>query len=116
MTNANEHYGSHNGSEHLYTVRPFPITYTQGVKDLIENCKAFWLIDIIISYQTSKQVNQERFQVWELKRHRKDSFYVCATNGNKLHLGIKFIPYSDFPFDLATIWLVNDTLLLPHEY
>ena len=116
MTNANEHYGSHNGSEHIYTVRPFPITFTQGVKDMIENCAAYWLIDIIISFQTKKAINRERFQVWELKRYKKDAFYLDATNGNNIHLGNQYIPFSDFPFDKATIWLVNDTLLLPHEY
>lgn len=116
MTNANEHFGSHNGSEHIYSCRPFPITYTDGVRDLIQNCQAYWLIEIIISYQRYEKLNRERFQVWELKRIAGDSFKVYASDGNKNNITSQEIPYSDFPFDTATIWLVNDTLLLPHEY
>ena len=114
--NANDHFGSHNGSENIYACRPFPVTYTDGVRDMIQNCKAYWLIDLIMSYQTYKNVNQENFQVWELKRIEYDCFMVYASDGNNAILTSQEIPYSDFPFDMATIWLVNDTLLLPNEY
>lgn len=116
MTNANEHYGANNGTEHIYSCRPFPITYTDGVRDMIENCKAYWLLDVIISYQYYEKVNKERFQVWDLKRTNGDSFKVYASDGNDNNITSQFIPYSDFPFDKATIWLVNDCIMLPKEY
>ena len=115
-TNANDHFGSHNGSEHIYSCRPFPITYTDGVKELVDNCECYWLIDIIISYQQYRNVNCQPFQVWKLKRFIKDSFNVEATDGNNHRIISQYIPFSDFKFDDATIWLVDSTLLLPNEY
>ena len=116
MTNANDHFGTHNGTEHIYSCRPFPITYTDGVRDMIENCCSYWLIDIILSYQAYERVNSHSFQVWELRRAVGNAFTVEATDGNKHKIASQFIPYSDFPFDMATIWLVDGTLLLPSEY
>ena len=116
MTNANEHYGSGNGTENIYSCRPFPVAYTDGVRDMIENCKAYWLIDLIISHQYYKNANCQPFQVWQLKRANGDSFNVIATNGNNNRIASQHIPFSDFPFDMATIWLVDDTILLPCEY
>lgn len=116
MRNANDHFGSHNGTENIYSCRPFPLTYTDGVKDLAENCKAYWLIDIIVSYQGNKSVNSHSFQVWELKRVKDDSFTILATDGNSHKIASQNIPYSDFPYDMATIWLVDGTMLLPNEY
>ena len=116
MTNANDHFGQHNGSEHIYSCRPFPITYTDGVRDMIQNCQAYWLIDLIISYQQYDKVNQQSFQVWELERVANDYFKIVAKDGNENGIVWQDIPYSDFPFDKATIWLINDCILLPHEY
>lgn len=116
IRNANDHFGSHNGSEHIYSCRPFPLTYTDGVKDLVHNCSAYWFIDLIISHQEYKNVNCQPFQVWKLERFKDDCFNVVATDGNEKTIARQFIPYSDFKFDVATIWLVNGTLLLPTEY
>ena len=116
MTNANEHFGSHDGTEHIYSCRPFPITYTDGVRDLVENCKSYWLIDLILSYQVHERANSHSFQVWELKRTTGDSYEILATDRNRHRMASQFIPYSDFPFDMATIWVVNGTLSLPSEY
>jgi hypothetical protein len=116
MTNANEHFGAHNGTENIYSCRPFPITYTDGVRDLVENCKSYWLIDTIISYQELKKVNCQPFQVWQLIRAKGDSFNLVATDGNDNRIASHYVPFSDFPFDMATVWLVDGTLLLPSEY
>ena len=82
MTNANEHFGSHNGSEQIYSHRPFPIVYTDGVKSMIDTCAAYWFIDVIISWQVYERVNREPFQVWNLQRVFGRTFKVTATDGN----------------------------------
>ena len=74
MKNANDNFGSNNGSENFYCHKPSLILYTDGVKDMAEGCQAYWLIDLIISHQCKKDVNLERFQVWELKGKRLISF------------------------------------------
>jgi hypothetical protein len=116
MTNANEHFGSGNGSENFYQNKLSPIIYTDGVKDMAESCGAFWLIDLVISHQLTKSVRLEPFQVWELKRLKDDGFNVIATDSNSNQIAQQQIPFSDFRYDIATLWLVNGCLMLPKEY
>ena len=68
MENANNYFGSCNGSDNFYCHKPSLMLYTDGVKMMAEKAEAFWLIDLIISHQCKKEVNNERFQVWELPR------------------------------------------------
>ncbi len=116
MTNANDNIQTGNGSENFYCHRPSLMLYTDGVKDMAETCQAYWLIDLIISHQCKKAVNLERFQVWELKREKADKFFIKATDGNNNPVASQKIPFSDFPYDAATIWLVDGCLMLPTEY
>ena len=116
MTNANEHFGSGNGSENFYQNKLSPIIYTDGVKDMAENCGAYWLIDLVISHQHSKPVRLEPFQVWQLKRQKDDVFLIVASDGNERQIANQQIPFSDFRYDMATLWLVNGCLMLPNEY
>ena len=116
MTNANNHFGNSNGSENFYCHKPSLMLYTDGVKMLVEKCEAYWLIDIVISHQCKKGVNNERFQVWDLTRIKNNVFKIVATDGNKNHLVTQQIPFSDFAYDVATIWLVDGCMMLPCEY
>jgi len=116
MENANNFFGNSNGTENFWCHRPSLILYTDGVKSMAENCQAYWLIDLIISHQCKQDVNLERFQVWELKRIKNDVFNIIATDGNKNKIASQKIPFSDFIYDLATIWLVDGCLMLPNEY
>jgi hypothetical protein len=116
MTNANEHFGSGNGSENFYSHNPSMILYTDGVKEMVEDCSAYWLLDLIISHQCKKDVNLERFQVWQLERVKEDAFCIVATDGNAKQVASQQIPFSDFRYDVATFWLVDGCLMLPNEY
>jgi len=116
MTNANNFFGTSNGSENFYSHQLAPILYTDGVKDLAEKCQAYWLIDLIISHQCHQHVKDEAFQVWDLKRVKDDSFTIIATDGNHNKVTSQEIPFSDFPYDVATLWLVDGCILLPTEY
>jgi len=116
MQNANENFGSSNGSENFYCHRPSLMMYTDGVKDLAESCQAYWLIDLVISYQCHQAINLERFQVWDLKRVEDSRFKIVATDGNDNQIASQEIPFSDFNYDLATLWLVDGCLMLPKEY
>jgi hypothetical protein len=116
MTNANNFFGSGNGSENFYQNKLCPIIYTDGVKDLAESCGAYWLIDLVGSHQIKKYVRLEPFQVWVLKRQMGNMFRAVATDGNEKHLATQQIPFSDFRYDIATLWLVNGCLMLPNEY
>src|SRR5258706_11942595 len=116
MTNANNFFGSGNGSENFYRNRLSPIIYTDGVKDMAETCGAYWLIDLIISHQLIKTVRLEPVLTWELKRVMDDSFNIVATDGNSRGNASQQIPFSDFTYDIATMWLIDGCLMLPNEY
>jgi hypothetical protein len=116
MTTANDHFGSSNGSERFFLHQPSRIFLTSGVKQLADTCSAYWFIDVIISHQCKRQVKSHRFQVWELKRMGENRFTINATDGNKNRIAYQYILYSDFTYDLATLWLVDGTLMLPKEY
>lgn len=116
MTHANEHFGSSNGSEKFYQNRLSQIIYTDGVKEMAEKCGAYWLIDLVVSYQKSKKVELEDFQVWELIREQENKFRIKATDGNNHQIASQEIPFCDFRYDTATLWLVHGCLMLPKEY
>ncbi|MCU7549271.1 hypothetical protein OCK74_09095 [Chitinophagaceae bacterium LB-8] len=116
MTNANDHFGYSNGSERFFYNQPSRIFLTSGVKHLVDTCSAYWFIDVIISHQYKRQIKNHRFQVWELKRINENRFTIVATDGSHNRIAYQYILYSDFTYDLATLWLVNGTLMLPKEY
>lgn len=116
MTNANNDFGSSMGSENFYQNQLSHVIYTDGVKQMAEACGAYWLIDLVSGHQTSKTVNIEQFQVWQLQRVVDDVFKITATDGNERRLTQQEIPFSDFKYDSATLWLVNGCLMLPQEY
>lgn len=41
---------------------------------------------------------------------------IIKLDGNYNRITSQEIPYSDFHYDLATIWLVDGCLMLPSEY
>ena len=116
MTNANDNFGNSNGSENFYVQKPSLILYTDGVRDMAESCGAYWLIDLVVSYQGTREINLERFQVWKLIRVKEQKFSILASDGNDNRIASQQIPFSDFPFDTATLWLVDGCIMLPTEY
>ena len=116
MKNANHFFGTGNGSENFYRYSFTNFIYTDGVHSMAQDCKSYWLIDLIISHQVDAVVNNEHFQVWDLKRVANDSFTIVATDGNDNKVTSQEIPYSDFPYDCATLWLVDSCIMLPTEY
>jgi hypothetical protein len=116
MTKANDLFGNSNGTGSYYRHPLSKIVYTDGVRDMAEACGAYWLIDLIISHQVHIHVNLETFQVWDLIRLKDNTFTVLCTDGNKKRITGQEIPFSDFRYDMATLWLVDGVLLLPCEY
>jgi hypothetical protein len=104
--------------------RPLPrskhdtgMLYTAGVKYLAEAAGAFWLVDqIATSYKrAAKHGNLTGLQVWELTvtpDHR--ALITCESEeGNRAFE--QPIPFTQFPLESITLYLVNDVLMLPSE-
>ena len=115
LKSANDDLAGFTGSEgyHQFTA---DLVCTDGIRELAETCQCYWFLDIILSYQKSRNFKDQSFQVWTLKRITQHSFDVQATNGNQLILAEQHIPVSDFPYDTATAWLAYGVIMLPSEY
>ncbi len=94
------------------------INYTDGVKFLAEKAGAFWLIDLVASYQTAR-LRQEEFQVWNLTVDREKkpiAVATCQADSDAPVLVRQEIDHTDFPLPAIKLWLVNGALMLPGEY
>jgi hypothetical protein len=85
---------------------------TEGCHFVRETYSAYWLFDLIGSYQF--KLIDEPFQVWKLVKF-KDECQITCDDGNGTRLLSQEIPFTDFPFDI-TIWQIEGTCLLPSEY
>jgi hypothetical protein len=87
--------------------------YTDGVKYLAEQAKAFWLIDAIASHQI-RNVKREPFQVWTLLVGANQFAILKCTDGDKgtgeIELTRQHIEYTDFPLEKITLYLEDGSL------
>lgn len=105
------------GSEVYYRhsfVRSY--VYTEGVQHLARQAEAYWLIDHIITNQALDVLKGQPFQVWKITIHEDQSARISVEDGNGEELTFFNLGYTDFPLEEFTLWLVNQTLLLPSEY
>jgi hypothetical protein len=114
---------------------------TDGAKYLADKATAYWLIDIIASYQLNKKVATEGYQSWKLnvnhdaepehslhstiltwkQRARTNKALVTCDDGNKHIIVTQEIPATDFPLDEVHLYVTNDdyngiVVMLPSEY
>lgn len=85
--------------------------FTDGVDYMAENFGAYWLLDIIFSYQ-----RKEPFQVWELKVENDKGTVTMVEDTDCPILVRQEIPFTDFPLPYFKLWLCDGVLLLPSEY
>ena len=92
------------------------VIYTPGIHHLAERAGAYWLIDLIASWQLKPRVACEAFQVWSLLVRDDRTAVASVTDGNENALASQDIAHTDFPHGEIDLWLVHGTLLLPGEY
>lgn len=96
-------------------------TYTDGVEYLAEKAGAYWLIDLILSYQCEKRISKFDFQVWRLKvseskSGRRSAEATMHTDSDKPPRVKQHVDLTDFPLDEIELWLEDTVLLLPSEH
>lgn len=99
---------------------------TEGALYLAENCGAYWLMDLIGSYQSESKFRTQNFQVWKLKtvlslKKMEKTWLVTAEDGNENVITRQDVGVSDFPLNGIEIWAIRNelgglTLMLPSEY
>jgi hypothetical protein len=104
------------GTESWYHYHGSKFTYTDGVRFVARELEAYWLLDLIFSFQHSQPARTESFQVWKLKLGEGSSATLILEDGDGGSLLTYDIPFTTFPLPDFTLWLTEDVLLLPSEY
>ena len=114
MTSANDFFSA--SKSDIQYRHPLRVNYTEGVKELVEKCEAYWMLDLIASQQFRSQVKKELFQSWQLTRTKNSSFEIIATDNYGQAITSQQIPFSDFPYDKVTLWCICRLIMLPWEF
>ena len=100
----------------------FPnLVLTDGANYLANKAGAFWLMDIIGSYQKECQKDDmlRDMQFWTLKVTDGEAVVTCERDTNNVAF-TQDIPYTDFPLDEIKLYVCNNgdymVVLLPSEY
>ena len=93
----------------------FRLRLTDGCNFVRQEASAFWLFDMIASYQYDKRVKLNPFQIWQLTRKEDHWSLECRVDDGQ-HMLTHRISYSDFPIDHIEIWVLDGIALLPSEY
>lgn len=102
------------GSDMWYRTHP-NVLITDGVKFLADECKAYWLIDNIASYQIDPKVKNEGFQVIDLTVDEIRKGLIVVTDGNENEL-FRQTFFTTFPLKKMRLYYTGGVCLLPSEY
>ena len=114
IKNLNDHFTGFYGTETYYkhwTKR----VYTDGIKEMAERFKAYWLIDVVFSYQ-DKKIGSIPFQVWEITSTGDKATVEMKEDTDQPILVSQKIGFTDFPEGMLKMYLIDNVLLLPSEY
>jgi hypothetical protein len=97
----------------------FPnVLLTDGAKYIAEECGAYWLMDLIASWQVYARVREHQFQTWTLTVDGRQAVAV-ADDGNDTLIASQKIEYTDFPLPTIKLFAVYGdgilVIMLPSE-
>lgn len=111
------------GSQEYFRHWTQRLIWTEGVNYLAEAAGAFWLIDVVASYQGQKRLQPcDGFQFWELAvdLDKKTGVVTCRADSDTKPLVTQSIEFTDFPLPSVKLYCEHDgekwTLLLPDEH
>lgn len=109
---------SFRGTSHYYEYKFLNCTLrlTEGAYFFASEAKAFWLMDLILSYQWNPKFRNLTFQKWKIVRSNDFRLIVNCLDGNGIEITRQVIPGSDFPLESFTLYVVDRVCLLPSEY
>jgi len=113
MTDLNDQFKDFYGTENYY--KHWKGVYTDGIKEMAERFKAYWLIDVVFSYQ-DKKIGSIPFQVWEITSTGEKATVEMKEDTDQPVLVKQEIGFTDFPEGIFKMYLIDNVLLLPSEY
>lgn len=114
-------FASANGSETVYRHRLTRMDYTEGVREMAERAKAFWLIDdILINARHGRLLERcQGFAAWTLWVAGGKGVLRCSDGGiggaPARTVFEQAIEWTDFPEGTVTLYLEGGVLMLPGE-
>jgi len=114
-----QHYGTQ-GYTRFSPLCP-KMVLTDGALYLAEKAGAYWLMDIIGSYQKQCQSDEmlREMQFWTLKVKDGEGVVTCERDSNDIAI-TQEIPFTDFPLDEIKLYVCesgeNMVVMLPSEY
>jgi len=113
MKDLNEQFKAFYGTENYY--KHWKGVYTDGIKEMAEQFEAYWLIDVVFSYQ-DKKINLIPFQVWEITSTGDKATVEMKEDTDQPILVSQKIPFTDFPEGMLKMYYIDNVLMLPSEY
>jgi len=99
---------------HKFSALPFFPVITDGVKAVADKAGAYWLIDVIGSYQLERKLDKA-FQVWKLSVDLENGKGVVYGYNDTELIITQEIDYTDFPLEEIKLYLMDGVILLPNE-
>ena len=89
---------------------------SDGVQYLAEKAGAYWLMDVIGSYQMvcNKDEMLRDYQIWTLTVKDSKGVVKCLRDTNDVAI-TQEIPYTDFPMESIKLICENGVIMLPQE-
>ena len=104
------------GTTQYHKLTWLPLLATDGVKMVTERAGAFWLIDVIASYQIRPKIKELAIQFWTLEVKDNKAVLYCVEDHGKPRLIEQEIEYTDFPRGNWNFYVQNGVIMLPQEY
>ena len=111
----NDEFKQCTGTEAYYNGFANMIKFTDGIKIMADKFQAYWLIDVVASYQNNKAKGIP-FQIWTIKSNSNTAVVEMIEDTEQPVLIRQKIPFTDFPEGILKMYCIDNILLLPSEY
>ncbi len=113
MQDLNDQFKDFYGTENYY--QHFGGVFTDGIKEMADRFKAYWLIDVVFSYQ-DKKTSSIPFQIWEITSTGEKATVEMKEDTDQPILVSQKIGFTDFPRGTLKMYVCNNVLMLSSEY
>jgi hypothetical protein len=94
-----------------------PILISPACKFILEKCDSSFLFDSILKSQELKILKDVNFKIYKLRQLRNDMSWTlsCYSDLEMKPLIKLSLPFSNFPLQEITIWVIQNVAILPQE-
>jgi len=105
------------GTEQYFKIPFSSFVYTDGINNLIDKCKCWWLIsDFGILLECEKNLNKD-FLVLTIEVNKDKTAVITLKEDSDLKpIYSKKLDYTDFSLSKFEFYIINKVMLLTNEY